>query len=91
MSSTRITRFVGALLLGGAVLVAAVVGAVAAAGGVPRGLVGTWGTSVSDATWKKGHVFGEPTGHYALVIAPSGLVSMYHGNDPTLAKVSIRS
>jgi hypothetical protein len=57
--------------------------------GVPQSLVGTWGKSVSDATWKKGHVFGEPNGHYALVIAPSGLVKMYHGNDPTMATVSI--
>jgi hypothetical protein len=89
MSRTRITRCVGALLFGGAVLVAPVIGAGAAGSGVPQSLVGTWGKSVSDATWKKDHVFGEPNGHYALVIAPSGLVSMYHGNDPTMAKVSI--
>jgi hypothetical protein len=61
----------------------------APAAAVPQSLVGTWGKSLSAADFKKGHVVGEPGGHYALVIAPSGLVSMYKGNDPTMASVTI--
>jgi hypothetical protein len=71
-------------------LVAAVIGAevVAADGGVPQGLVGTWGKSIPMSTWHKNHITYEPSGHFALKIAASGHTDLYNGNDPTMAKVT---
>jgi hypothetical protein len=63
-------------------------GKVAAGGNVPQSLVGTWGKSISLATWKRSGVTSEPAGHYAIKIEPSGQTGMYHGNDPTMATVT---
>jgi hypothetical protein len=62
--------------------------ATARGGSVPQGLVGTWGKSISLATWKRHQISDEPAGHYAIKIAASGLTSLYHGNDPTMATVT---
>jgi hypothetical protein len=82
------TRSVLALMTAVA-LSGASVGMVAAAGGVPQRLVGTWGKSIPEAAWTKAHIAGEAPGHYAIKVAASGFTSMYHGNDPTMATVTI--
>jgi hypothetical protein len=83
--STRgLAAFVTAVTLS-----AMAIGAPAAAGGVPHDLVGTWGKSISEAAFEKDHVAGEPPGHYAIKVGASGHTDMYHGNDPTMATVSI--
>ena len=56
-------------------------GTVAAAGGVPQNLVGTWGKAISATTWQKNHVYGEPAGPFAITITTSGLTNMlYNGS-----------
>jgi hypothetical protein len=83
------TRSVLALMTAVA-LSGASVGIVAeAAGGGRQSLVGTWGKSISEAAWTKAHIAGEAPGHYAIKVAASGLTSMYDGNDPTMATVTI--
>jgi hypothetical protein len=44
---------------------------------VPARLVGTWGKTVTLATWKKNLVFTEPGGHWAIVISRAGVVSIF--------------
>jgi hypothetical protein len=92
MSTSWITRTVGVALCAVAVWGASV-GGVAAANHdrqshVPQNLVGTWGKTITSATWKKNHITYEPGGHWAITIAPGGLVKLYSGNDPTTAAVS---
>ena len=72
-----------------AAVAAAASSALARTASVPHSLVATWGKSISLATWKKNHITDESPGHYAIVIAKGGLTNMYHGNDPTMASVSI--
>ena len=56
------------------------VGTVEATSGVPPSLVGTWGKSISAATWNKDHLNGEPAGRYAMKIEQNGRTGLYSGS-----------
>jgi hypothetical protein len=44
---------------------------------VPARLVGTWGKTMTYATWHKNAVEFEPSGHWAIVIAKAGVTSIF--------------
>jgi hypothetical protein len=44
---------------------------------VPARLVGTWGKTLSAATWQKNLVFTESGGHWAIVISRAGVLSIF--------------
>jgi hypothetical protein len=52
-------------------------GTVNASTPVPRELVGTWAKTISAQTWLKEKVFGEPAGHWAIKVGPSGVTNVY--------------
>lgn len=52
-------------------------GTVNASTPVPQQLVGTWEKTISARTWLKNKVFGEPAGHWAIKVGPSGVTSVY--------------
>jgi len=58
-------------------LVAAAVGAAAIRSSVPAGLAGTWGKTVTSATWGKNGEYGEPGGHWRITITKAGETKMF--------------
>jgi hypothetical protein len=75
------SRNTAALVLGLALSVTAFggwsAGAVNASTPVPQQLVGTWAKTISAGTWLKEKVFGEPAGHWAIKVGPSGVTGLY--------------
>jgi len=76
MSRSRITRSVGVLLVVAAVLGASV-GMVAAAGGVPQSLVGTWTKTVKASTWTKHGITYEKAGHWVITFSNNGVLTLF--------------
>src|SRR4051812_33840958 len=54
----------------------AVAHAAAAGSAVPAGLVGTWGKTVTAATWKKHGISYEPAGHWSIRVAAGGRTAL---------------
>jgi len=44
---------------------------------VPAPLVGTWGKTVTLATWHKNGVYGDPGGHWKITITKAGLTTLF--------------
>ena len=44
---------------------------------VPARLVGTWGKTVTLATWHKAGVYGDPGGHWRIKINKAGLTTLF--------------
>ena len=77
------------LISAGSAAVAGVAAVAMASAATPTALVGTWGKTVTESTWTKHHVPGEPGGHFAIAVAGGGVTSMYYGADPTQTKATI--
>jgi hypothetical protein len=46
------------------------------ASGIPSGLVGTWGKSITAATWRKNQISYEQPGHYTIQISKAAVTSI---------------
>lgn len=44
---------------------------------LPPGLVGTWGKTVTYATWHKNHIYYEIAGNWAIAISKRGVTSIF--------------
>jgi hypothetical protein len=77
MRKRALTAIGATALAAAAAMVTSTSAAPAARAAVSAGIVGTWGKTISAATWRRNGISYEPYGHWSIVIGRNGVTSIF--------------